>query len=107
MGGAFLDVSIAKLSQATSGQPQYTLEPEVATQLFSRIVQSGILPWNLVEQFGPPPPRWPFIHRTLAQVYAMYSAPEEEWPTKKRRRQYRKKETQEGDAAEADDTQEA
>merc|ERR1712187_1000733 len=84
--GGWIDVSIALLSEATSGEPQWTLEKDVARKLFSELIQLGVAPNNLTEQYGLPPPNWPFIQHAVVQSYATHSAPEDPWPAKKKRK---------------------
>jgi hypothetical protein len=84
--GSWIDMSIAALAEVTNGEPQYTLEIEVAPKFFDALLQAGTLPYNLVEQYGPPPENWGFVHETVQQVYAMHCVPEEQWPTKKKKK---------------------
>jgi hypothetical protein len=85
--GCWIETFLAELALVTNGEPQYTLEQESCVQLFDGFLQNGTVPYNLIEQFGPPPARWPFVHQTIRQAYKTHSTPEEDWgkSSKKRR----------------------
>jgi hypothetical protein len=109
--GCWIDSTIANLSEACNGEPQYTLEEQSAIKLWDALLQAGTLPYNLVEQFGPPPARWPFVQQSIRQSYRAHSTPEEAWSKPKRKRTwnggggYNKRQYRESDqAVEADET---
>lgn len=85
--GMWIDRTIAHLSEATSGEPQYTLEPDIGVQVFDGALQAGCTPMTLTQAFGPPPAQWPFINYCIEQSYTAHVVPEDPaWQSKKKRK---------------------
>lgn len=75
--GTWLDRTIAHLAEVSQGEPQWVLEPPIAMQVFDALLQSGALPFALVEAHGPPPPGWQFIEYCVHQSYAAHVVTED------------------------------
>lgn len=75
--GTWIDIAIAKLSAASQGEPGWVMEPGLAFQVFDTLLQTGAMPYALVEEHGPPPPRWAFVGQVVEQAYAMHTVVDE------------------------------
>merc|ERR1711924_555663 len=70
--GMFIDGTVYRLGLVSQGEPQWVLEPGIACQLFDTMLQTGAMPYALVEAHGPPPPGWGFIQEVVDDCYARH-----------------------------------
>lgn len=70
--GSWIDITIHRLATVCQGEPQWTMEPQVAMSVFDTFLQAGCLPFSLVEAHGPPPAGWPFIGHVVQTAYATH-----------------------------------
>jgi len=80
----WVDLTIARLSKDTQGEPEWILPEATAVQLFHTLVESGGLPvaYTAEEAQGPPPRGWPFIDYAVNMAYVKYctgAAEQEAW----------------------------
>lgn len=65
----FIDGTIKRIADASQGEPSWVLEPKLAKQMFNEMLQGGVMPWNIVNEHGPPPARWGWIGQCVEQAY--------------------------------------
>eukprot|EP00440_Ansanella_granifera_P006943 gb/GFBE01007524.1/.p1 GENE.gb/GFBE01007524.1/~~gb/GFBE01007524.1/.p1 ORF type:complete len:294 (+),score=78.91 gb/GFBE01007524.1/:1-882(+) len=73
--GAWIDIAVRLIAEASGGDATGTLSAEEAARIFHQIMEGGGIPLALTQERGPPPPAWPLVDEAVHGSFAAYSDP--------------------------------